>query len=128
VILSVWTSSGNPIFAPLGFNFYGNTDLVYLMYDLTNPESLESLQKWRKLFFEQKGVNPFTKIWIIGNKTDVYTLDKVSVESVKKRFPLNPHVQISVRSGKEKLQVLLQESINTFPCPRKQYGELQKFG
>ena len=31
--LSVWNTAGNWRFAPLGHAFYGNTDVLFLMYD-----------------------------------------------------------------------------------------------
>jgi GTPase SAR1 family protein len=97
----VWNTAGNWRFAPLGYNFYGNTDVLFLMYDVTKPKTFMALDKWEEKFFEQEGVDPNTDVWIIGNKCDV-EMDKFSgvrETQVKDRFPNFRRRLISVKNG-----------------------------
>lgn len=82
VTLQIWDTAGQERFQSLGVGFYRGADACLLVYDITDPHSLDNLDHWRKEFLEQVGgglqglgdastVFPFV---VMGNK-----MDKVSV-------------------------------------------------
>ena len=85
VTLQIWDTAGQERFQSLGVGFYRGADACLLVYDITDPHSLDNLDHWRKEFLDQVGgglqglgdssaVFPFV---VLGNK-----MDKVSVISL----------------------------------------------
>lgn len=78
VTLQIWDTAGQERFQSLGVGFYRGADACILVYDITDPHSLDNLDHWRKEFLEQVGgglhglgdsstVFPFV---VLGNKMD----------------------------------------------------------
>jgi len=78
VTLQIWDTAGQERFQSLGVGFYRGADACLLVYDITDPHSLDNLDHWRKEFLEQVGGGiqglgdastqfPFV---VLGNKMD----------------------------------------------------------
>ena len=80
VTLQIWDTAGQERFQSLGVGFYRGADACLLVYDITDPHSLDNLDHWRKEFLEHVGgplaggamgdasaVFPFV---VLGNKVD----------------------------------------------------------
>ena len=72
VTLQIWDTAGQEKFQSLGYAFYRGADCCCLVYDITNPVSLENLDRWRKGFMDNCGPTceqgfPFV---VLGNKLD----------------------------------------------------------
>ena len=72
VKLQIWDTAGQERFQSLGVAFYRGADACILVYDITNPNSFEKLNKWRSEFINQANISepdnfPFV---VIGNKVD----------------------------------------------------------
>ena len=78
VTLQIWDTAGQERFQSLGVGFYRGADACILVYDITDPHSLDNLDHWRKEFLDQVGgglqglsdssaVFPFV---VLGNKMD----------------------------------------------------------
>jgi small GTP-binding protein len=85
VTLQIWDTAGQERFQSLGVGFYRGADACLLVYDVTDPHSLDNLDHWRKEFLDQVGGGiqglgdastqfPFV---VVGNK-----IDKVSVDLI----------------------------------------------
>jgi Ras-related protein Rab-7A len=55
VTLQIWDTAGQERFQSLGVGFYRGADAAMLVYDITDPHSLDHLDHWRKEFLEQVG-------------------------------------------------------------------------
>lgn len=74
-VLQIWDTAGQERFQSLGQGFYRGADACILVYDTTDPESLDNLDHWRSDFLDQVGGSssslaqafPFV---ILGNKID----------------------------------------------------------
>merc|ERR1719330_1347038 len=53
--LQIWDTAGQERFQSLGVAFYRGADACLLVYDVTDPRSLEHLQNWRSEFLKQIG-------------------------------------------------------------------------
>ena len=78
VTLQIWDTAGQERFQSLGVGFYRGADACLLVYDVTDPHSLDNLDHWRKEFLDQVGGGiqglgdastqfPFV---VVGNKID----------------------------------------------------------
>jgi len=78
VTLQIWDTCGQERFQSLGVGFYRGADACLLVYDVTDPHSLDNLDHWRKEFLDQVGGGmqglgdastqfPFV---VVGNKID----------------------------------------------------------
>mmetsp|Transcript_6872 Transcript_6872/g.10480 ORF Transcript_6872/g.10480 Transcript_6872/m.10480 type:complete len:251 (-) Transcript_6872:321-1073(-) len=55
VTLQIWDTAGQERFQSLGMGFYRGADACVLVYDITDPDSLEHLEHWRNEFLTQVG-------------------------------------------------------------------------
>ncbi|KAL7575135.1 hypothetical protein ACA910_000501 [Epithemia clementina (nom. ined.)] len=55
VTLQIWDTAGQERFQSLGVAFYRGADCAMLVYDMTDPHSLDNLDHWRKEFLQQVG-------------------------------------------------------------------------
>ena len=58
VTLQIWDTAGQERFQSLGVAFFRGADACILVYDMTNPKSFESLDKWRKDFLQNVSDDP----------------------------------------------------------------------
>jgi Ras-related protein Rab-7A len=72
VTLQIWDTAGQERFQSLGSAFYRGSDCCVLVYDITNPQSFESLETWRNGFLQEgspKDPEAFPFV-LLGNKAD----------------------------------------------------------
>lgn len=82
VTLQLWDTAGQERFQSLGVGFYRGADACLLVYDITDPHSLDNLDHWRTEFLDQQvgsrggGVAGFGDastqfpFVVVGNKID----------------------------------------------------------
>lgn len=78
VTLQIWDTAGQERFQSLGNSFYRGSDACLLVYDITDPHSLDNLEHWRREFLQHVGGpdlgdafgRPSFPFVVVGNKTD----------------------------------------------------------
>mmetsp|Transcript_36984 Transcript_36984/g.54307 ORF Transcript_36984/g.54307 Transcript_36984/m.54307 type:complete len:242 (-) Transcript_36984:244-969(-) len=83
--LQIWDTAGQERFQSLGVAFYRGADACLLVYDVTDPKSLEKLESWKSEFLRQVGgvegggsqMADFPFI-VLGNKIDKESERRVS--------------------------------------------------
>jgi len=84
--LQIWDTAGQERFQSLGVAFYRGADVCILVYDVTDPKSLDNLNGWRNEFLKQVTDSPSSQeaksfpFVILGNKVDK---DQRSVSSTR---------------------------------------------
>ena len=74
--LQIWDTAGQERFQSLGQGFYRGADACILVYDTTDPESLDNLNHWRSDFLDHVGGGPMNTLAqafpfvVLGNKID----------------------------------------------------------
>jgi len=73
VTLQLWDTAGQEQFNSIGFAFYRGANCCILVFDMSNRESFESLEKWKRDFIEHANPTdpeqfPFI---VVGNKNDL---------------------------------------------------------
>eukprot|EP01130_Rhizamoeba_saxonica_P006252 TRINITY_DN248_c0_g1_i1.p1 TRINITY_DN248_c0_g1~~TRINITY_DN248_c0_g1_i1.p1 ORF type:complete len:209 (-),score=55.09 TRINITY_DN248_c0_g1_i1:88-714(-) len=76
-IIQMWDTAGQERFASLCIAFYRGADGLILMYDITNPDSVASMDTWASQFFNavSNGSESFPVI-VLGNKLDLLVDDE----------------------------------------------------
>lgn len=82
VNLQIWDTAGQERFNLISQAFYRGADVAVLVYDVTNYESLISLQGWWAQFFEHCHVDA-PGLVIVGNKIDRTAEQCIDLEEVR---------------------------------------------
>ncbi|ODV69532.1 P-loop containing nucleoside triphosphate hydrolase protein [Hyphopichia burtonii NRRL Y-1933] len=90
VNLQIWDTAGQERFNSISQAFYRGTDVVVLVYDITNYESVLSLSDWFRRFLDHCHVdNP--GVMIIGNKQDKANERCIELDEIQEILNKNSH-------------------------------------
>ena len=81
--IHIWDSAGQERFRSITKCYYRGAKGAFVVFDITKPESFENTGKWI-----EELINPGDKdliIYVIGNKSDLTLLRKVSYEQAFQR-------------------------------------------
>ena len=81
IILNIWDTISQEKYRSLSKLFYQDTQILILVYDITNEESFKELNYWRKTFLENCGNDVI--VGLAGNKEDLYLEKKVDEKEGK---------------------------------------------
>ena len=114
VKIKIWDSPGQERFETLVLNAVKNTQGIFLVFDITEQESFDDLQKWIKKVEEAKDPKSFPFV-IMANKIDLQSKGKrkVSKEQAKAfadkyNFPIFETSAITGAGVEEAFQHLIQ--------------------
>jgi len=107
VTLQIWDTAGQERFQSLGPAFYRGSDACILVYDVTNPQSFESLAKWKSDFLVQSHTTdpdrlPFI---VLGNKSDLEDQRSVPARKANQWCEANGNMYYAETSAKEATNV-----------------------
>ena len=99
VSLKIWDTCGEERYKSITRQYYRNTNGALLVFDLTNPKSLERINEW---LMDLKSENQSdVVIFLVGNKSD--SKDKLFQLSTEgKKFAMNnsiPYAEVSAKLG-----------------------------
>lgn len=100
VILQVWDLAGAPNFRNIRASFYRGTNAALLVTDLTRPETLSSIVRWREEIRQVLGNDPVSLL--VGNKVDLIGSRSISEEDVRSFLLTNQDlswVETSAKTG-----------------------------
>lgn len=96
VKLSIWDVAGQDQFGSFRQSFYKGARAVGLVYDVTRPETLDSLVKWRD---EILAIVPGVNMLVVGNKTDLPAKIEAGKGEKWARSVKLPHIHTSAAKG-----------------------------
>jgi small GTP-binding protein len=79
---NLWDTIGQELYRSLSTIFFKNSDIVILVYDITNKKSFEELNYWYES--AQKILGNDFMVGVIGNKSDLFTQEEVTEDEGKK--------------------------------------------
>ena len=100
VKLQVWDFGGEERFRFLLHQYVKGTDAVILLYNITNPSTLEHLPDWIRIVREHAGDIP---IILVGAKAHLEQFRAVSKEEgilAAKKYNLFGFIEVSAKTGK----------------------------
>ena len=110
--LQIWDSAGQEKFRSLIPNYIRGSSLVFIVYDISNRKSFESLQSWVDFVNNNENSN----IVIIGNKIDLENKREVTTEEAKKFCEEKNYefFEVSAKDNKN-LNDMLYNSVASLP-------------
>ena len=108
--LQLWDTAGSERFHSIGSGFYRNSETCVLVFDLTNEQSFENVEIWRKEFLENLNPPDSDKypFVLLGNKNDIKESIKVKDEDIQKYC--NSHNNMTYFSVSAKNNDMVEES------------------
>ena len=107
--LEIWDTAGQEKYRSLTPIYYRGSDIVIIVYDITDIESFESAKKWLEII----NINlPKSIILLFGNKTDIISQRKV-LKPDNNIFIKKYNKYIYVREGSAKKNDNIIESIQS---------------
>lgn len=83
VHFQIWDLAGQKMYRHVRSSFYSGCKCGFLVFDLTQPDTLEALEEWAEEAIAHSG--SFLKIFIVlGNKSDLKDQIKIKDEDIKK--------------------------------------------
>lgn len=129
VKLQLWDTAGQERFKNVANTYYKGAHAVLLVYDITNPSSFKSLEKWIE---EVEGHSDCMLVkLLVGNKVDLEDQRKVSLGEAK-LFAEKLNIKFLETSAKDTINIdeafscLVKESIEAVNKKRITDGSAEK--
>ncbi|KRW99458.1 P-loop containing nucleoside triphosphate hydrolase [Pseudocohnilembus persalinus] len=71
ITLQIWDTAGQETFQSVCSSFYRGADVVVFVFDITNQESFENLNKWKQEYLDAVGESDLGYFMVVGNKIDL---------------------------------------------------------
>lgn len=96
VKLSIWDMAGQDRFQVVRSGFYRGSLGTALVYDVSDPVSLEHLGRW---YQEIVGITPDQKFIVVGNKIDLERASQAEIASTFAASVSAPYLETSALTG-----------------------------
>lgn len=77
----LWDLSGGPEFLDVRNELYGASDAIFIVFDVTNRSSFDSIDQWQRELTKYAPGTPYT--CLVGNKTDLRAKRVVNAKEAK---------------------------------------------
>lgn len=108
VSMKVWDIGGQSIHSKNIVQYVGSSQAIFLVYDVTNPESFSNLDDWLRTVRQHSSAK---YIYVVGNKVDLISLRQVTV-AMHDRFVtengLKGGLFMSAKSGENVIKAFYQ--------------------
>ena len=123
--VNVWDTIGQEKFNGITKIFIKDSELVFIVYDITNRESFEKLDYWYNFIIEVLGEN--VMIGFIGYKQDSYKEEKVKEEEIKE-YAQNKNAQYRTTSAlyPESFKEFFQEQVEAYDNKTEEIVEIAR--
>ena len=98
--LQIWDTCGQELFHSLIKNYYNNASLAIIVYAINSKQSFEHINDWLKEI--RSNSSPNTKIFLIGNKSDLdeeRVVTKEEGEKLAKDYNFELFLEASAKHG-----------------------------
>lgn len=105
VKLQIWDTAGQDKFESLVRSYYRGAHVCAIVFDLTNPDSLNNLRLWHKKFRESSQAKV---VIAVGNKRDLaVAIDWGEIDMVLEELGIDTYLEVSALTG-EGVQTLFE--------------------
>ena len=133
--ITISDTAGQERFRSISRNYINNCHGIFIVFDLSNKNSFESISYWLNLINEKNNLDKL-KIIILGNKKDLTNIRDISEEEISEFTKINNYkvIETSAKTGegvKEAFEALVdlifenktKEEIYNLYCPN--YDKIQ---
>ena len=114
-VLKIEDTSGNEKFLNEIKSHYDTTNIILIVFDLTNKESFLSVNKWINHVLSAQNKNNNIKIVLIGNKRDLEVNRQVSKEEVNKLAEANSMKYYEISAfNEEEVKLIFEDGFKLF--------------
>lgn len=89
VKLQLWDTAGMEKYRQITANYFRGAQGAIVVFDLTNKESFNMIQKWIDFFYQTANTQFHRTIIVVGNKSDLTEERKVTPEEISKYISTN---------------------------------------
>lgn len=117
VKMQIWDTAGQEKFKSLIPSYLRGSNIVIIMFDMTNKQSFNNISKWISFL---KDVSTSSTIVIVGNKSDLLdkiTVSKEEIEHFEQSFNYKVHV-VSVKTN-DNISKMFYNAISDLPIFEK---------
>ena len=121
--LQVWDTCGQELYRTLITNFYRNSSLAILVYEINSKQTFENVDMWLKEL--RSHANPDVKIFLIGNKVDLEDqreVDTKTGEIYSKKNKINLFMESSAKTGFNAQKIFIEAAKILY----EDYGKYKK--
>lgn len=101
--LQIWDTAGQDRFRNVTRVYYRDANAALLVFDLSNHESFEAIERWHKQLFEQVGEKTASKliVMLVGNKCDKSHLkvELPEIQGLAAKLKISTYIQTSAKQG-----------------------------
>ena len=97
--LKIWDTCGQEKFRAITRQYFKNSEGVFIVFDLSNRETIKRLNVWMKDI--QDNIDNDFFIFLVGNKTDIKERD-LTISEEAKQFAINKKInyyEVSAKTG-----------------------------
>ncbi|MFX1345169.1 MAG: Rab family GTPase [Promethearchaeota archaeon] len=102
--LQLWVFSNEERFKFLLPTYLRGSNAIIIIYDITNPRSLEKIPEWCQM---AKNYRKDIPILLVGNKLDLEERRKVSKEQLNNNYDISNSMEISLKTGENVEQMFI---------------------
>ena len=114
-ILKIEDTSGNEKFLNEIKSHYDTTNIILIVFDLTNKESFLSVNKWINHVLSTQNKNNNIKLILIGNKRDLEINRQVSKEEANKLAEANSMKYYEISAfNEEEVKLIFEDGFKLF--------------
>lgn len=101
--MAIWDTAGQERFRTVTRAYYRDAHAAILVFDLTNPKSLENIEVWHSELMESLKSNKNTQspvIILVGNKNDMKSVvSQKDVNAMVEKLNISIYVNTSAKTG-----------------------------
>ena len=112
--LNIWDTVSQEKYRSISKIFYQDTQILILVYDVTNKKSFDELDFWRNSFYENNGNDVI--VGVAGNKEDLFLEKKISEEEgIKYSNKINASfAQLSAKTNRKGINDFIMKLVQKY--------------
>jgi len=125
--LNIWDTIGQEKYRALSKLFLNETEIIILVYSITDLNSFQELDYWENLYKENIGNNVF--VGVVGNKCDLLEDQKVTEEQGKEYAKKNNALfgLLSAKENKVEIDLYIENLVKEYFNSKKNKIDIQEF-
>ena len=121
--IQIFDTAGQERFRSLTESYFHLGDGAFVVFDLTNKNSLISISEWVKDVKEKK---PDIKMLILGNKDDLKNkqISEEEINETLEEYNISKYIRVSAKNGTN-IEKAFEEMINLFENDNNEKGNIE---
>ena len=121
--IQIFDTAGQERFRSLTESYFHLGDGAFVVFDLTNKNSLISISQWMKDIKEKK---PDIKILVLGNKDDLKNkqISEEEINETLEEYNISKYIRVSAKNGTN-IEKAFEEMINLFENDNNEKGNIE---